>query len=391
MKRYKLLKEFPGLPEELNVGDIVSRKHTDAFYHGSENKCVIHRKEVEGYPKFWKKLAIIPEGIRIERFFNSFANAYWVVTANGYYRSSGGIEATIDFMLEHSDYNISSIVRLSDNKTFSIGDTVQAGDIESIKLLDGKIEITTRGIMGICILYDIENLKKVIFKSEEDYDMHVGDTYWFVIPDELTVYNNICPDFDVSKLPGLHKRFKYEDNAREYINNMESRKVIFSSDDGCDMYEGDEYWFVTLSGGVIPNSIHPHFDLNNLPDDNKRFKYKSNADDYANKLKAKKVIFESQDGFDMYKGDKYWFVTKVGSIHAAIVNSDPMMWRSPGINARFKHEVHARAYADKLQSDKVKYTKNDIKYAYKQARAYSSGPFDTLTRDGFWAIINKYK
>jgi hypothetical protein len=69
MRKYRLIKKYPGLPEEIKVGYIVKKSDTYNDYYeysfkliknGSNITKLVHYLEVENYPEFWEEVKELP-------------------------------------------------------------------------------------------------------------------------------------------------------------------------------------------------------------------------------------------------------------------------------------------------------------------------------------------
>ena len=166
MKKYKLIKLFPGSPSKL--GHIVEFPNDRDFEYYSQN------------PEFWE-LVVEPD-YEILSYVKKDRPA--CVTT----KKRGGTR--------HDEFwNIRVVKRLSDGEIFKIGDIIKTNEngrkhqIDSISLANGKDSLK----QGIWIHYvggsqHISNTIKAkdkLFTTENGVDIYNGDIYWFVNNYEL--------------------------------------------------------------------------------------------------------------------------------------------------------------------------------------------------------------
>lgn len=131
MKKYKLIKEYPGSP---NLGTIVEYKDDQYELYLIEGKTPNYgqfpKPYVEDLPEFWEE---IKDKYQILSFVNS-DNTIFKIQLNGLYKDESvgwdyGFEEgwrTLNHILtEAIDCKIYSVKRLSDNVIFTIGDYIR--------------------------------------------------------------------------------------------------------------------------------------------------------------------------------------------------------------------------------------------------------------------------
>ena len=166
MKKYKLIKEYPGSTE---LGTIKTTQNVS----------------IEGeYPEFWEEV--------IEKDYE---------------------------ILSMCDYkfNIYSVKRLSDGEVFTIGDRIKntnyphiSDKIYEISLVDNKIRVYYQ---GYDFLKNISHCKKVLFTTKDGVDIFEGDSYYNVY--DFKICNKLTAKNPLSK----HKKlvFSTKEAAEEYI------------------------------------------------------------------------------------------------------------------------------------------------------------------------------
>ncbi len=177
--------------------------------------------DISEYPEYWEEVYF-----EILKYSDGVSNYY--LRPNGSYREiNTRNECNEKYLLNHQ-YKIISVKRLADNQVFTVGDKINY----SIGISD-KINIEI--IEGFNLVQKDEKLST----------------------DKIGVY------------------FKDMNNYQANLMNLKPMKVLFSTEDNYNIYEGDEYYIV--------------FYLNKC----KYFKYKSNVEKFVaeNKLPIEKLLY----------------------------------------------------------------------------------------------------
>jgi|GEM_PF-2238156 len=228
MKKYKLIKEYPGSPK---LGHIVTWNGN--FYDGFENNS-LSSNQVENSPEYWEKLKnyeiteVSYRGVIYDRFDGEF-----------YYDSNQKIiqnhtSRIYVASLNDSDVIINSVKRLSDEEVFTVGEPCKTliSDYKSIRDFsvhkNGEIYINKLNrTVADCCLKDLVPNDKHVFITEDNVKLHVGEQYYTVCfkdvitmksfnrvngPYYLKTKNYIAPEsFDYIKF------FANEEKANEYF------------------------------------------------------------------------------------------------------------------------------------------------------------------------------
>ena len=197
MKKFKLIKKYPSIHEEMNEGDVVTLG-ADGFYLPEGISPIISfiygykKEEIENNPEFWEEVKDyeILEIIASPSMWTTLSVKTWSPT------NTHGI--SLDNMLyngncvESGDFFIYSVKRLSDGEIFTVG----------------KDELSfAKGVITEISLDDTSSL-----------DNCKREIPWLVINKE-----------NGTGLSSARKR---------------KRKPLFTTEDGVRIFEGDEYWFV---------------------------------------------------------------------------------------------------------------------------------------------------
>jgi hypothetical protein len=326
MKKYKLIKQYPGSVE---LGTIVEKCSFTGSGVIGNNKLYTNKKgfgveSPENYPEFWEEVVEKDYEILISR----------VVTKE-----------------------ILSVKRLSDGEVFTIGDraktitskgkhtVTQLGIRQKCTGRDGKGGWNYDGIDRIWIDWEdncggnwLESTEKVIEKDYEilsqvtkynpldDYKAsgtkihsvkRLSDGKVFSIGDALS---NICGSKQLIKEFYLNKEgimCVYTDRTCRFsLDYIEVKNPIFLTHDGKDIFEGDKVWWVRKDSTYYDSLISvPWMQFySNL---NAYFLTEEAALNYINK---NKVLFTTEDGVDIKHGDTYYFVDTDFNINTSKAN-----------------------------------------------------------------------
>jgi hypothetical protein len=330
-KTYKLIKEYPGSPklnttatlEELDLNDSLYLFH---YVLNDPNHQPLPENKVEDYPEFW-------EEVKEEKF--------WGVST----------------MKEEPNYLITAFKS-------KVGESIY-------KLLsDGRYSIGNHALCSIFPLsYMLENHTIYSVKNKYGFSYTLGDTInWEINHKKGEPF--IIDNFFINRDGILLARNSKESSATcEDINEVYkvTKFLIYTTTDGVDIFEGDRVWLSLLNKDL---SLHKN-DLvliGNFSKQDKEvadryltFTSEENRDKYI-KENAKKPIFISADGYNMYDGDDFIIVNKSGmsilkmGVHHNSGKDDKCMY--------FKTTEAAQKYID---NNKPKYSLVDIKKAYEEA------------------------
>ena len=213
MKRYKLIKEYPGSPK---LGSII--KNEDVFkghwYTITEKK---HLGTIEPwkYPEFWEEV--------VEKDYEILSlkaeNVVFKKTEFNEWKKYGTEEIypnlEVGSCYVKTPLEIFSIKRLSDGEIFTVGDMIENTNnpkindkIYGISLEKNEIHVYYQ---GYDYLQDISHCKQVLFTTEDGVDILKGDSYWFI-----NTYWYLGVGTDYYKNKGL-KYFSTKAAAEEHI------------------------------------------------------------------------------------------------------------------------------------------------------------------------------
>lgn len=176
---------------------------------------------------------------------------------------------------------------------------------EAFELIDGTYVLTDCSIVRS---EEIENYPEFweliadekVFTTEDGLDIYEGSHYWYVVenekmPDSFTPKMDICNWSNKKKSPRGHKQFSTQVAARKYID---SKKVVFTTEDGVNLRAGDEFWFVDNFYGINKSVISALVGFNKIPTYHE-FSTREAAEKFVDENKpmySKKQILEASDG-----------------------------------------------------------------------------------------------
>jgi len=173
MKKYKLIKEYPGSPK---IGAIAKSDKIDYVYYYFEKDSYtgIGSSIIENNPKFWEE--VVEKDYEVLSYIKKDNSAITTKRENGFFlnsmfKDSHGVYS--DYQLLNT-WNIYSVKRLSDGEIFTIGDIVEEyGEIRTFLLQNDKIFINEK-FMKIS-LPKLVKVKQPLFKTEDGVDIYEGD------------------------------------------------------------------------------------------------------------------------------------------------------------------------------------------------------------------------
>ncbi len=252
MKKYKLIKEYPGSPS-LNT----TIQHNGIVYINSqpEKELVwLNPFCVERYPDYWQEIiepAKAEKDYEILSFKKKDGYLYEKTFDNHYQIRTN--DASIDHFRSYSKeqllwlINIHSVKRLSDGEIFTIGDKVSYNkhtfSITKFDIIDNNVSNKIAVTVDNHLQYELNSIqytKQLLFKTEEGVDIYEGDRYWFMKPNE-SWYMTEVKEASIMKMGNYSdiKRFSTIEAGHNYIIE---NKPCLSYRDVENMYNTKHYW-----------------------------------------------------------------------------------------------------------------------------------------------------
>jgi hypothetical protein len=166
MKKYKLIKNYPGSPELGTEFEYWTDGISEQIYNKSTNPSFIPLKTVKNNPEFWEEV--------VEKDYEILS----LCTKSDSHMLKKPFY-DIPNLLEQG-CKINSVKRLSDGEVFTIGDEAMSkygnyGHITEFQLKYSKIYISTKSGDNRCCLKDLKRVKKPLFTTEDSVNIFEGD------------------------------------------------------------------------------------------------------------------------------------------------------------------------------------------------------------------------
>lgn len=239
MKKYKLIKLYPGSPK-LGTEVNYSETHQIYNYNGGNFYTELPKHQVENLPEFWEKVKEVKE--KEYEILECYQET--TLTRSKYYYtkiSTGRNWENVLYCAEKNLYPISKIVRMCDGEIFSLGDKLvldkYMGERKYITIdkiyynehnqLSFKTNIKPAPCTFVFGLFDIgcKKYKQSLFITEDKVEIYNKDRYWYVvisdrglIPHAWEPLNDIC-NWDNSDIPPLGKyQFSTKEAVEKWID-----------------------------------------------------------------------------------------------------------------------------------------------------------------------------
>lgn len=221
MKKFKLIKEYPGSPKlGVIANDYRNSLQGQYYYTLEEGYGQINKELVDGQTEYWEEIKEKTYEIMAYKTENG---AIWERRGDNFYCEPFG--AVIEETLTSVGVDIYSIKRLLDGKIFTIKDNTNYGIIKSFgtsSYFKDRIFIKFEGEQ-VCKYLDAsielnKFIPKVLFTTEDGVGIKEGDKYFSVLePDwNYEIVEQECTNKGLSyQRPGI-KHFSIKEKAEEY-------------------------------------------------------------------------------------------------------------------------------------------------------------------------------
>lgn len=246
--KYKLIKEYPGSPK---LSFVTSPKNDNAYYVNS------NWIQPENYPEFWEQVVEKDYEILSLKYIKP-NNWLWDYKTNqiikckitdnkvNFKRSNGSWDSY------DSDYSgfvtevfsIYSIRRLSDSEIFTIGDNTKYGCIDSFYIKNDHLLATTVLESNGRYLKELEKVKQPLFTTEDGVDIFEGDDYFKVLQETYLLLNMRNANVTHNTTATT---FSTKEKAEEYIL---MNKPCLSINDVAKIFVSTNY--TTKKGNLYP-------------------------------------------------------------------------------------------------------------------------------------------
>lgn len=220
----------------------------------------------------------------------------------------------VAYALQHN-FPIHSVRRLSDGEVFTLGDelVLENGEKHKIVGFDANeqwvggirmlIEETYGFSRGVTLYYATKlPTPKPLFTTEDGVEVHSGENCWVVRPQvqggyKLIRWHEVCE----SGMQYGERYFSQQKAAQEWIE-AQTPKPLFRTEDGVDIYEGDECYICKKSATPNKWNIHKWFKACKEGIDTEGEKYFNSLKAAEEWMAAQKppVLFTTEDGVDLF-------------------------------------------------------------------------------------------
>jgi hypothetical protein len=177
MKKYKLIKEYPGSPK---LGVTADKKDVCDFWYINDGFNNIG-KNIDQFPEFWEE--VVEKDYEILSIISTKHN---LIIKEGLIRIINSPKTYTHKYNRKADapWNIHSVKRLSDSEVFTVGDKIRHTDTLPCRIIEGfKIEdnilISINSDVGVEIkLSNLSLVKQPLFKTKDGVDIFEGDKYY---------------------------------------------------------------------------------------------------------------------------------------------------------------------------------------------------------------------
>ena len=276
-KTYKLIKEYPGSPklnttatlEELDLNDSLYLFH---YVLNDPNHQPLPENKVEDYPEFWEEVCVEclqskPTCTIIKKCgkfkeepnylitaFRNTENEYLMFLNNdgGY----GRLRWLLDSMLKDEMYEIYS-VKNSKGEEFTIGDKINASTLKNATIKSFKI--IDKSMVVYCDIktnfLDLEwcsiAIQSPIYTTTDGVEIFEGDKYngLYLLNKDITLPQDpsarVVYSFNSQDAEVCNRYLTFtSEENRDKYIKENAKKPIFISADGKEIFEGDKFWII---------------------------------------------------------------------------------------------------------------------------------------------------
>ena len=215
MKEYKLIKKYPGLPIDWEVGMIVGTgdRQGQACFSPCSGKYTdkhIDHNDVINNPEYWEEIK------------QSSYEILSIDTRHWFGISTSKIDINTFLEKRPKDWEIHSVRRLSDREVFTLNVKVKfgrEGNIIYFGLMDSEILVNIKYSPTTeyhnARLSDIKKLKPVLFTTEDGVDIREGDDYCYI--EDMKVCKSQAMNIKYNTNLKTIIYFSTKEKAEEYI------------------------------------------------------------------------------------------------------------------------------------------------------------------------------
>jgi hypothetical protein len=303
MKKYRLVKEYPGSPKlATELTPKVDKENTDTnnfYWEGSWFNP-------NDFSEYWEE--VLQKDYEILRTCPIVGTIY-------------------------------SVKRLSDGEVFTVGDLIKTTCKDATRIIRFQnperneyfIEIPT----GFTRLVTIEKAKQPLFLTHDGKNIFKGDKVWYVNKKQH-FYSGFIAVPGVTFRSDKSAYFLTREGAEDYISK---NKVLFTTEDGYNVFDGQSYFYVGKKDLVAVRSIA----TSKAVGMSTSFKYFGTIGAAEKYIDSQKILFTTEDGKDIFVGDRIIWVNKDSLSHGDFTADYGSLFLSDQV-AYFLSAVDAQDY-----------------------------------------------
>ena len=242
MKKFKLIKEYPGSPNLGTICEERNNKSSFCYYFEGEKNIGITKDQVENQPEYWEEV--------IEKDYEIISYVAKDNPTNITTKRRGA-------HLHEEYWTIHKVKRLSDGEVFTVGDLItgysyeDARSIQTIKICSYTGIIKLEQDKGFTELHSATKAKNPIFLTHDGKDIFAEDKVWYVNKENF-YYDYILPSPGIKFCSDINAYFLTREDAEDYIRK---NKVLFITADGVEVRKGDMIHGIYKSTFTISNTV----------------------------------------------------------------------------------------------------------------------------------------
>ena len=253
MKEYRLIQKYPSLPKDWEEGMIVGVGDSTNSYspcHSKYSDYYVPEKEIKD-TKYWEQA--IEDDYEILSILGGVTQSFYILDKEtGLYLNKALYAKFSISELLRRDCIIHSVKRLSDGEIFTLGDLCNpknrglsnAHPIIKFELILNNTRLRIKSINWYLGINGIEHSKKPLFTTEDGVNIFEDDKCWVVSKNNYLLVEYRINNLDIFYRPRDNWYFSTKEAAEKYIRK---NKPLFRTEDSVDIYEGDSFYFVTKS------------------------------------------------------------------------------------------------------------------------------------------------
>lgn len=381
--KYRLLKKYPSLPKDWEVGMEVIRgiNHSDKYFPSKVASDIffsgININEVENNPDYWEKVEelCVPIGSKFKlNYDNKLTFLIKSKLSNNRIKVVGNNSVDLSIEYINNMFKNGTYILIKEKPEYpKIISVNEKSPCEKYihKIIDNTIVNSPYSNWSTslkeCLEKGICNIYQVAQSSETTFT--IGDR--FVCNSEnyhLKGKVQTITGFEVNNVGNILVKIG---KCKLRIEKIEKVKPILRTEDNIDIYIGDKYYCNSIDGNIprIASLSKENYTKSSY----KYFSTKESLEKWVSENKLKEILI-TDDGIKIFKGDSYWLVAKDFTIFICTATTINSLESSV---KRFSTEQKALEYVD---LNKKIYSKQDILDATEKLLSINN-PFIIINRE----------